>query len=110
MDNENKAFKKIQVVTNYKTDKDHIEYRVYSREDTFRTCSPRAWKGLKLEDATNLENYIEANKLLIMNKLKGNFGSQVDFSRYIKTLVSTDSKTTLEDIRRYAKNKGVPHL
>ena len=110
MDNENKAFKKIQVVTNYKTDKDHIEYRVYSREDTFRTCSPRAWKGLKLEDATNLENYIEANKLLIMGKLKGNFGDQVDFARYIKTLVSTDSKTTLEDIRRYAKNKGVPHL
>lgn len=107
---ENKTFKKIKVVTNYKTNKDSIEYRVYSGEDTFRTCSPRAWKGLKLEDKTTTENYIEANKILIMAKLGGNFGDQVDFSMYIKALIGTDSKSTLEDIRRYAKNKGVPHL
>lgn len=106
----NKSFKKIQVVTNYKTNKDSIEYRVYNSEDTFRTCSPRAWKGLKLEDRTTTERYIEANKILIMAKLGGNFGAQVDFSMYIKTLPDTDSKTTLENIREYAKDKGIPTL
>lgn len=102
-------FKKLKIVTNHKTNKQTIEYRIYSEQGTFKTCAPTKWLHLNLPDKTTQEDIAEANMLLVRNKIAGNMGKGVELNMLCKKYVS-EGKTAQEAYAAFAKTNSIAQL
>jgi hypothetical protein len=76
-------FKQLKLITNHKTNKQSIEYRVYSEEDIFKTIAPRKWIHLDLEDRTPELERCECNDFLVRNAIKDNIGLGIELNQLI---------------------------
>lgn len=81
------SFKLLKLVTNHKTNKQSIEYRVYSDENTFKTIAPTKWLHLNIEDKTPELERCECNAFLVRSAIKGNIGLGVELNIMINDYV-----------------------
>lgn len=81
-------YKQLKLVTNHKTNKQRIEYRIYSNDSTFKTCAPRAWKALELEDKTEYSELLKCNRYLVRSKIKDNMRLGIELNETIHRYVS----------------------
>lgn len=100
------TFKLLKCTINHKTNKQKIEYRIYSDENTFKTCSPRKWLALNLEDRTTNEELDHANTLLIFAKIGDSINKQVDINVKVKNYVS-QSLSRQDAYYDYAVQNGI---
>ena len=100
-------FKLIKCTINHKTSKQKIEYRIYSDENTFKTCSPSKWLALNIKDRTTNEELEEANTLLIFAKIGDSINKQVDLNVKTKEYIA-QSLSRKDAYYAYAIQNGIP--
>ena len=76
--------KEARLYTNYKTNNETIEYRIYEGEDFVKTISPRLFfHGTKeLEDKTTPANKFLIDEKTLWKSFNNNMGKMVDFNSF----------------------------
>ena len=102
-------YKQLKLVTNYKTNKQSIEYRVFSDDVTFKTIAPTKWLHLNIEDRTSELERCECNAFLVRHAVKDNIGLGVELNVMINDYVK-QCMTRHDAVARFAAIHNIKQI
>lgn len=93
-------YKQLKLVTNYKTDKQSVEYRIFNDDGSFKTIAPTKWLNMRMEDRTTEEDIRKINIYFCKEFNKNNFREIMDLNIAIHQEGADVEQLTKDYIKR----------